>query len=142
MKITKNRLKKIIAEEISRFEEAEKPNPWAICTDSVGREDKEKYERCVKDVKVQHNLKEGATNEEWEMVDAMVQAMGHENALEAVIRALPSDTVKDVVKYVARMHEFDITPEEEKEYDAWTDVTDFFDKGEEEDLDENKGEDK
>jgi len=32
------------------------------------------------------------------------------------------------------MHEFDITPEEEKEYDAWTDVTDFFDKGE--DLDE------
>jgi len=23
-------------------------NPWAVCTDSAGREDKEKYERCVK----------------------------------------------------------------------------------------------
>jgi hypothetical protein len=28
-----------------------KVNPWAVCTDSVGREDKEKYERCVQDVK-------------------------------------------------------------------------------------------
>jgi len=27
------------------------PNPWAICTESVGRENKEKYERCVMDVK-------------------------------------------------------------------------------------------
>jgi hypothetical protein len=29
----------------------EKNNPWAICTSSVGREDKKKYERCVKQVK-------------------------------------------------------------------------------------------
>lgn len=28
-----------------------KVNPWAVCTDSVGREDKAKYERCVKKVK-------------------------------------------------------------------------------------------
>lgn len=27
------------------------PNPWAVCTESVGREDKEKYERCVRKVK-------------------------------------------------------------------------------------------
>jgi len=26
-------------------------NPWAVCTDSTGREDKDKYERCVKHVK-------------------------------------------------------------------------------------------
>src|SRR5210317_2013570 len=26
-------------------------NPWAICTSSVGRKDKNKYERCVKSVK-------------------------------------------------------------------------------------------
>lgn len=31
-----------------------KINPWAICTDSVGRKDKEKYERCVKDVKMKN----------------------------------------------------------------------------------------
>lgn len=28
-----------------------KSNPWAICTNSVGRDDKAKYERCVKKVK-------------------------------------------------------------------------------------------
>lgn len=28
-----------------------KYNPWAVCTSSVGREDKKKYERCVMDVK-------------------------------------------------------------------------------------------
>lgn len=29
------------------------PNPWAVCTNSVGRENAEKYERCVLDVKKQ-----------------------------------------------------------------------------------------
>jgi hypothetical protein len=29
------------------------PNPWAICTVSVGRDDKKKYERCVNYVKKQ-----------------------------------------------------------------------------------------
>ena len=33
-------------------------NPWAICTTSVGREDKDKFERCVKDVKAKNKLKE------------------------------------------------------------------------------------
>ena len=32
-------------------EEKAKNNPWANCTAEVGREDKEKYERCVKSVK-------------------------------------------------------------------------------------------
>lgn len=32
-------------------------NPWAICTKQVGREDKEKYERCVQDVKAKHPIK-------------------------------------------------------------------------------------
>jgi len=26
-------------------------NPWAVCTESVGRDDKEKYEKCVMDIK-------------------------------------------------------------------------------------------
>jgi hypothetical protein len=30
------------------------PNPWAVCTKSVGRDDKKKYERCVLDVKDKH----------------------------------------------------------------------------------------
>ena len=32
-------------------------NPWAVCTKQVGREDKEKYERCVQDVKAKHPIK-------------------------------------------------------------------------------------
>jgi hypothetical protein len=35
------------------YEREDKDNPWAICTASVGREDKEKYEKCVKSVKKQ-----------------------------------------------------------------------------------------
>jgi hypothetical protein len=34
-----------------------KYNPWAVCSSSVGREDKEKYERCVKKVKRQKGNK-------------------------------------------------------------------------------------
>ena len=65
-KMTKERLLQIIKEEIellldeaytwpekqSSGELKEKENnPWAICTASVGRKDKEKYEKCVKSVK-------------------------------------------------------------------------------------------
>lgn len=35
-----------------------KKNPWAICTASVGRKDKKKYERCVKGVKKESGMKE------------------------------------------------------------------------------------
>jgi hypothetical protein len=35
-----------------------KNNPWAICTASVGREDKEKYEACVRKVKKEKGIKE------------------------------------------------------------------------------------
>lgn len=47
-------------------EETEPYNPWAVCTDSVGRDDKEKYERCVKKVKDQNkerNEKEAGLEE-------------------------------------------------------------------------------
>ena len=37
--------------------EEKENNPWAICTDSVGREDKDKYESCVKSVKKQNKKK-------------------------------------------------------------------------------------
>jgi len=36
--------------------EEEKNNPWAICTASVGREDKEKYEKCVKSIKKEKGI--------------------------------------------------------------------------------------
>lgn len=33
-----------------------KVNPWAVCTKSVGRDDKKKYEKCVKGVKKKHEV--------------------------------------------------------------------------------------
>jgi len=42
-------VKKAVREAL--MNEKEKGNPWAICTDSVGRDDKAKYERCVQDIK-------------------------------------------------------------------------------------------
>lgn len=71
MKIPKTRLKQIIKEELQviltneeveemfgeevrrelEMDERKENNPWAICTASVGRKDKEKYEKCVMDVK-------------------------------------------------------------------------------------------
>lgn len=38
-------------------------NPWAICTASVGRDNQEKYESCVKQVKKQYNIGENVTEE-------------------------------------------------------------------------------
>ena len=35
-------------------EETEPYNPWAVCTQSVGREDKDRYERCVHHLKDQN----------------------------------------------------------------------------------------
>lgn len=43
--------------------ETKENNPWAICTASVGRDDKEKYEACVMDVKKKLNM-ENITEEE------------------------------------------------------------------------------
>ncbi len=47
-----------------------KNNPWAICTSSVGRKDKAKFESCVKDVKkekgIDENLLESDMEEEEE----------------------------------------------------------------------------
>lgn len=43
----------------------DKNNPWVICTASVGRDNKDKYERCVKDVKKQHGLSEELTEADY-----------------------------------------------------------------------------
>lgn len=43
------------------------PNPWAVCTESTGREDKDKYERCVQDVKKKQKKKKNKkeSSDEW-----------------------------------------------------------------------------
>jgi hypothetical protein len=52
-------------EDDIEMSEAKKNNPWAICTASVGREDKDKYEACVMGVKKQKGVEESMTEEGW-----------------------------------------------------------------------------
>lgn len=57
-------MKKSLNQLIWEAKKSGKPvNPWAVCTSSVGREDKAKYERCVKDVKKKSPIKEDRINE-------------------------------------------------------------------------------
>lgn len=59
-KVTKNSDGSVSVEETNEAKKKKnkkKYNPWAICTTSVGRKDKKKYERCVMDVK--KSIKEG-----------------------------------------------------------------------------------
>ena len=58
MKFSMGQIRRIVQEEMTKLlEEKAKDNPWAICTASVGRDDKEKYERCVKSVKKEKGVK-------------------------------------------------------------------------------------
>lgn len=45
-----------IRDRWAELAKAQPVNPWAVCTSSVGRADKEKYERCVQDVKKEHPI--------------------------------------------------------------------------------------
>jgi hypothetical protein len=58
--VTKNSDGSVSVEETNEAKKKsgkKKYNPWAICTSSVGRKDKKKYERCVMDAK--KSIKEG-----------------------------------------------------------------------------------
>jgi len=69
-------------DEMYMDEAKSKNNPWAICTASVGREDKQKYEACVMDVKKKMGMDEMITKEEYsdptksEMLDTLKQEFG------------------------------------------------------------------
>jgi len=70
--------------------EAKKNNPWAICTSSVGREDKEKYERCVKDVKKENGIDENITEAEFNG-----EAL---NELEQAVEDMMEEKIEEAVK--------------------------------------------
>jgi len=63
-------------DEMYMDEAKKKNNPWAICTASVGREDKAKYEACVMDVKkkmgMDESMYEEAYMDEVEMTEAEI----------------------------------------------------------------------
>lgn len=52
-------------DEMYMDEAKAKNNPWAICTASVGRDDKDKYEACVMDVKKKMGVDESISEAEY-----------------------------------------------------------------------------
>lgn len=63
-------------------EEETKNNPWAICTSSVGREDKAKFESCVKDVKKEKGIAENLL--ESDMEEEEIELSEEEKAVMAM----------------------------------------------------------
>lgn len=65
-------------------EEGDKDNPWAICTSSVGREDKEKFEACVKSLKKEKGISETITEEEYN--DDDIEMTEAEKAIDEILK--------------------------------------------------------
>lgn len=47
-------------------------------------------------------------DQKFELLESLLMYMSSEEALEAFIRAMSTDDVRDVVAYIARMHEIEI----------------------------------
>lgn len=84
-----------VYENESEDEGEGKNNPWAICTASVGREDKEKYEKCVKDVKKQKGIDENITEAEYSEGVTLSEV---EKAIDEMKEEELSDKQKDIAK--------------------------------------------
>lgn len=73
-------------------QEKKENNPWAICTASVGRKDKDKYEKCVLSVKQQKENKTMKISkaELMEIIkEEIMGAMSEEEAVEEVTEEQP-----------------------------------------------------
>lgn len=70
-------------DEMYMDEAKKKNNPWAICTASVGREDKAKYEACVMDVKKKMGMDESMYEEAY--MDEEVEMTEYEKAIDEML---------------------------------------------------------
>jgi hypothetical protein len=79
--------------------EGKKANPWAICTAQVGRENKKKYESCVKQVKKKHNISEELGE------DGVAVAQGTEQTKmpPEEQKVADAEKIKKLIKYANNM---------------------------------------
>lgn len=115
-------------DEIYMDEAKNKNNPWAICTASVGRENKAKYEACVMDVKKKMGLDESMYEEDYmdevEMTDAEIaidemmtkeELKGGQKKLDINKNGkLDADDFKQLRGEKKGMEEGEMTPKEKK----------------------------
>jgi hypothetical protein len=115
-------------DEIYMDEAKNKNNPWAICTASVGRENKAKYEACVMDVKKKMGLDESMYEEDYmdevemteaeKAIDEMMtkeELKGGQKKLDVNKNGkLDADDFKQLRGEKKGMEEGEMTPKEKK----------------------------
>lgn len=85
-------IRKMIREILSE----NKYNPWAVCTSSVGRENKEKYEKCVMSVK----KKQGMVEEESEKKTKEQEKKKNTLIIKKSVDNLTPDKIKLIKKFI------------------------------------------
>jgi len=78
-----------------RVAEEKENNPWAICTDSTGREDKKKYERCVKSVKKQ--------NENHKTTTQQLKQIINEELHEGILDVFSGTSIKTILSIAGKI---------------------------------------
>ena len=62
-------------------------------------------------------LNEDASDDTFEMVDVIVQALGPQQALEELVQAMERSNAQDLLGYVMRMHDIRMPGDEVEDYD-------------------------
>jgi len=76
-------------------------------------------------------LNEDASDDTFDMVDVIVQALGPQQALEELVQAMERSNAQDLLSYVMRMHDMRMPGDEVEDYDPSA-----YNRQEEDDLDE------
>ena len=61
-------------------------------------------------------LREDASDDTFEMVDVIVQALGPQQALEELVQAMERSTAQDLLGYVMQMHDIRMPGDEVEDY--------------------------
>ena len=62
-------------------------------------------------------LNEDASDDTFDMVDVIVQALGPQQALEELVQAMERSNAQDLLSYVMRMHDIGSPGDEVEDYD-------------------------
>ena len=76
-------------------------------------------------------LNEDASDDTFDMVDVIVQALGPQQALEELVQAMERSNAQDLLSYVMRMHDIGSPGDEVEDYDPSA-----YNRKEDEDLEE------
>tara|TARA_Y100001973_G_C5194896_1_gene333541 strand:- start:1204 stop:1563 length:360 start_codon:yes stop_codon:yes gene_type:complete len=98
MRISKNKIKNIVSRQYNKELKIHNRN--------------KRITKLIKE-EVARGFNEGANDEEFDMMDKIVAAIGVQDTLENLIQALPSQTVIDTLGYIAQQYDIPMELDEE-----------------------------